>query len=65
MEIPIKILSGFKGDRRGVTALEYGLIAAVIAVVIIAGASQLGNQINATFGSVATTSEAAVTQAEQ
>lgn len=57
MAKPMKILSGFKGDRRGVTALEYGLIAAVIAVVIIAGASQLGNQIGTTFNTIATSTE--------
>ena len=49
----MSVLNGFKGDRRGVTALEYGLIAAVIAVVIIAGATQLGTQINTTFNKVA------------
>ncbi len=45
---------GLKNDRRGVTALEYGLIAAVIAVVVIAGATKLGTNIGATFNTIAT-----------
>jgi pilus assembly protein Flp/PilA len=36
-------------DRKGVTALEYGLIAALIAVVIIASVSTLGKNLGATF----------------
>lgn len=37
----------FIEDRSGVTAIEYGLIAAMIAVALISGASVLGNAINA------------------
>lgn len=43
----------FKGDRRGVTALEYGLIAALIAVVIIGTVTTLGKNISTTFSTVA------------
>ena len=39
-------------DRKGVTALEYGLIAALIAVAIIGGARTLGTNIGATFNNV-------------
>ena len=39
-------------DRRGVTALEYGLIAALIAVVIIGSVQTLGGSISATFDKV-------------
>ena len=42
-------------DRRAVTALEYGLIAALIAVVIIGAVTTLGTNISATFTKVATT----------
>jgi pilus assembly protein Flp/PilA len=36
-------------DKKGVTALEYGLIAALIAVVIITAVSTLGTNLAATF----------------
>ena len=38
-----KVWLDFKADRRAVTALECGLIAALIAVVIISGATALGS----------------------
>ena len=41
-----------KSDRRGVTALEYGLIAGLIAVVIIAAVTALGTDLSALFGKV-------------
>ena len=40
-------------DKRAVTAFEYGLIAALIAVVIIAAVSSLGSHISSTFNRVA------------
>jgi pilus assembly protein Flp/PilA len=39
-------------DERGVTALEYGLIAGLIAVVIVTSVKALGTQLVATFASV-------------
>lgn len=36
-------------DKRGVTALEYGLIASAIALVIIGAVTGLGTAINTTF----------------
>jgi pilus assembly protein Flp/PilA len=44
----------FLKDETGATAIEYGLIAALVAVVIISGASALGNALNNTFKNVAT-----------
>ncbi len=41
------------GDRKGVTALEYGLIAALIAGVIIGGVTTLGSNINTAFSNLA------------
>jgi len=38
-----------KADRRAVTALEYGLIAALIAGVIIAAVTTLGGDLRTTF----------------
>jgi pilus assembly protein Flp/PilA len=43
----------FKSES-GVTAIEYGLIAALIAVVIIGAVTTLGGQLNATFTTVST-----------
>lgn len=41
-------------DESGATAVEYGLIAALIAVAIIATVTTLGTNLKATFNSVAT-----------
>jgi len=41
-------------DRRAVTALEYGLIASLVAVVIIAAVRVLGTNLSTTFQKVAT-----------
>ena len=43
------------GDVRGVTALEYALIAALVAVVIIGGVSLLGTNVSKVFSTVANT----------
>ena len=42
-----------KADNRAVTAIEYALIAALIAVVIIAAVTGLGKGVSNTFNSVA------------
>ncbi|MDE2516273.1 MAG: Flp family type IVb pilin [Rhodospirillales bacterium] len=49
-----KILSSLRADRRGVTALEYGLIAAAIIVAISATVFSLGSSLNGSFSSVNT-----------
>jgi pilus assembly protein Flp/PilA len=46
------VIARFVKDESGATAIEYGLIAALIAVAIIAAARALGTQIAATFGDV-------------
>lgn len=40
------------GDRKGVTALEYGLIAALIAGVIIGTVKTIGTNLNANFEAI-------------
>lgn len=42
----------FLSDQTAATAIEYGLIAAGIAVAIIAVVNGLGTQLNTTFGSI-------------
>lgn len=42
-------------DDKGVTALEYALIAALVAVVIIGAVSLLGTSVSHVFSTVATT----------
>jgi pilus assembly protein Flp/PilA len=39
-------------DEAGATAIEYGLIAALIAVAIITALQGVGNELNTTFGAV-------------
>jgi pilus assembly protein Flp/PilA len=52
------ILSHFVSDESGVTAIEYGLIAALVSVVIVAVLINVGNNLNATFTSVNTALQA-------
>ena len=47
------LLERVKADSKGVTALEYGLLAGLIAVVIIGGATVLGTNVNTLFNSIA------------
>jgi pilus assembly protein Flp/PilA len=47
------LVSKFVRDESGATAIEYGLIAAGIAVVIIAAVQLVGTNLNTTFGKVA------------
>lgn len=48
-----KLILRFLNDETGATAIEYGLIAALISVVIIGGATAVGTSLDATFNSVA------------
>ena len=49
----VKVWLLLKADRRAVTALEYGLIAALIATALIAGAGSLGTNLNKQFSDIA------------
>ncbi|MGH6847927.1 MAG: Flp family type IVb pilin [Methylocella sp.] len=44
----------FVKDQSGVTAIEYGLIASLIAVVIITAVKLVGTDLTATFTSIST-----------
>jgi pilus assembly protein Flp/PilA len=48
------LIRKFVNDECGATAIEYGLIAAGIAVAIITVVGTLGSKLNTTFNSVAT-----------
>jgi len=48
-------LARLLNDESGATAIEYGLIAALIAVAIIASLSAVGNSLTTTFNTVGTT----------
>ena len=43
----------FVGDSSGATALEYGLIAALVATVLVVALTAVGGQLQATFNLVA------------
>lgn len=45
-------------DSRGATAIEYGLIAALIAVAAITAMTALGNQLSTTFSNVSSNMKA-------
>ncbi len=49
-----KIFARFLKDESGATAIEYGLIAALISVALIAGATTLGNSLENTFTKIST-----------
>ena len=42
----------FLNDEEGATALEYGLLAALIAAAIVAAVTQLGTTVSNTFNSI-------------
>ncbi len=48
------LFSRFLKDESGATAIEYGLIAALIAIVIIAGVRATGTKLSATFNAIQT-----------
>jgi pilus assembly protein Flp/PilA len=47
------LLERVKAETKGVTALEYGLIASLIAVGIIAGVTALGDSLSDMFTGIA------------
>jgi len=49
----LAVLSNFMRDESGATAIEYGLIAALISVVIIAAITAVGGNLQTTFSNVA------------
>ncbi len=50
-----KFVTRFLKDESGATAIEYGLIAALIAVVIVTALTTVGTNLSAKFNSIGTT----------
>ncbi len=48
------LISKFANDESGATAIEYGLIAALVAVAAIVGMTALGTSLNGIFTNVST-----------
>jgi pilus assembly protein Flp/PilA len=46
------LVSRFVKDETGATAIEYGLIAAGISIVILASVNGIGTKLNTTFSSI-------------
>ena len=49
-----KLIKRLMSDQRGVTALEYGLIASVITGVVVVGFSSLGVALSTKFTTIGT-----------
>ena len=60
-----QIFARFMKDDSGATAIEYGLIAALISVAIITGAGVVGTQIGTLFTNIGTKMTAAATTSGQ
>ncbi|CAG9165032.1 hypothetical protein LMG23992_00178 [Cupriavidus laharis] len=54
MRTLIAQLKAFQRDDNGVTAIEYGLIAALIAIVIITSLTAIGTSLSNVFSYIAT-----------
>ena len=50
----MKFIKKLAANEKGATAIEYGLIAALIAVAAITAMGSLGNNLSGTFNKVAT-----------
>ena len=55
-----KLFKTVKSDSKGATAIEYGLLAALIAVAILLGVNSLSDRVNGLFNFVATNVESAL-----
>ena len=50
----MKTIRNLFADKKGATAIEYGLIAALIAIAAITAMQNLGNELEETFSTVST-----------
>jgi len=56
----LKTLRKLTKDESGATAIEYGLIAALIAVALIAAATAVGDSLTGVFEEISTTLDSSV-----
>jgi len=49
-----KLFKKFAGNREGATAIEYGLIAGLIAVAVITAVTSVGTNLTTTFTNIST-----------
>ncbi len=56
----LKHVTNFYRDEEGATAIEYGLIAALVSVAAIGALTAMGNSLNAMFTAVSTALDTAV-----
>ncbi len=56
----IQKIRGFVQDEQGVTAIEYGLIAALIAVGLVAALTLVGQDLQSVFNTIASDLSAAI-----
>ncbi|MFX1802738.1 Flp family type IVb pilin [Paraburkholderia sp. A1RO-5] len=52
MQKTLDLIRAFAREEDGVTAIEYGLLAALIAVAIILGATAVGTNLNTLFSNI-------------
>ena len=52
MNMILTVYTRFMSDKRAVTALEYGMIAALIAAVIVGAVTTVGTKLSSTFNTV-------------
>ena len=48
----LSVYTRFMSDKRAVTALEYGMIAALIAAVIVGAVTTIGTNLNSKFSTI-------------
>jgi pilus assembly protein Flp/PilA len=48
----VKFIKRFTQDESGATAIEYGLIAALIALVLVTALTTLGKKVSATYSNI-------------
>ncbi len=60
----LKSLKSLINDESGATAIEYGLIAALVSVAAIGALTTMGDNLNSIFGVVSTSLETAANSAQ-
>lgn len=59
----VKFFQGLIRDERGISALEYAILAAIIIAVVVVGITAFGEDIGELFGRGSTALDSAVTPA--